>query len=121
MYPDTLRVDLLYYWERDRGYLLTPRRKLRLGENYQADLGRIPEGAKYLLISLFYELNRGGSLREALYSIKTNLTSGPLLTELRKLLENFWLHQMETLPGLNYRIMGLLSVHEGIKEWSFFD
>ena len=100
---------------------MTPRKKLRLRENYQADLGKIPKDAKYLLVSLFCRLDRSGSIRDTSYSIKTNLTSGPLLSELKNLLENFWLHPVETIPGLNYRIMRMLSFREGIKEWSSFD
>jgi hypothetical protein len=115
------RLDLLYVWERDSGVMLTPRSKLKFGEQFQADIRGIPEGKDYLLVSLFYEIDESGRISNRSFSINTSLTKGPFIDELKGLLDNYWLYPMESLPGLNYRIMGLLSFHIGIKEWKFPD
>ncbi len=95
------RLDLLYVWERDPGVLLTPRSKLKFGEQFHANIREIPEGKNYLLVSLFYEIDKSGRISNRSFSINTNLAKGPLIDELRKLLDNYWLYPMESLPGLN--------------------
>ena len=97
--------------------MLTPKSKLKFGEQFHANIREIPEGKDYLLVSLFYEIDESGRVIDRSFSINTNLTKGPLIDELKSLLNNYWIYPMENLPGLNYRIMGLLSFHMGIKEW----
>lgn len=112
------RLDLLYKWSSGRGLIVTPKGKLKWEENYAADR-EIAEDENYLLINLVYRIDEKGKVSNTGYSISTNFKSKEMMDELKKILKSCWIDYPETPDSLNYRIVALLSIFTGIKEWKF--
>ncbi|MEM2218972.1 MAG: hypothetical protein QXH90_06775 [Candidatus Korarchaeum sp.] len=115
------RLDLLYKWSSGRGFILTPRGKIRWRENYTADV-KVSEGENYLLVTLVYSIDDKGRVVNTGYSLSSNFRSSEMMDELKKLLKESWVDYAdspESPAGLNFRIMGILKHFAGLTELRF--
>ncbi|MEM2604780.1 MAG: hypothetical protein QW353_07785 [Candidatus Korarchaeum sp.] len=112
------RLDLLYKWSSGRGFILTPRGKIRWRENYTADV-KVSEGENYLLVTLVYSIDDKGRVVNTGYSLSSNFRSSEMMDELKKLLKESWVDYADSPDSLNYRIAGVLSIFTKIAEWRF--
>lgn len=113
------RLDLLYKWSSGRGFILTPKSKIKWEESYITDLKSVSEGENYLLVTLFYSVDSKGRVSDRGYLLTSNFKSDEISDELRKMLKTSWIDYADSPDSLNYRIAAILSIFTKIKEWAF--
>ena len=115
------RLDLLYKWSSGKGFIVTPRSKIKWEENYAGDMKKVQENESYLLVNLFYNIDEEGNVTNMGFSINTNSSDKEMLEEIKKVIKTSWIEYPDSPDSLNYRIAGTLSAFTGIKEWKFLE
>jgi len=117
----TYRLDLLYKWSSGRGFIVTPRSKIKWGENYIGDMNKVQENESYLLVNLLYNMDERGKVTNTGFSINTNSRDREMLEEVKKVIKTCWIEYPDTPESLNFRIASVLSGFTGINEWKFLE
>ena len=115
------RLDLLYKWSSGKGFIVTPRSKIKWEEDYRGDMSKVQGDESYLLVNLFYNIDERGNVTNMGFSINTNSSDKAMLEEIKRVIKTCWIEYPDTPESLNYRIAGVLSTFTGIKEWKFLE
>jgi hypothetical protein len=115
------RLDLLYKWSSGKGFIVTPRNKIKWEENYAGDMKKVQENESYLLVNLFYNVDERGRVVNTGFSINTNSSDKEMIEEIKRVIKTCWIEYPDSPESLNYRIAGILSTFTGIKEWKFLE